>query len=210
MDLIRRNFALKVAALLTAIILWFTFNYLSAAPTYNKSLDLPLALRNVGGGMVATSGVHMVTVELSAPRPTLEGLTPESFNAFVDCAGKGPGTFALNVAIVGSSTDKIRTITPSQVVVVLDRYAYRRVPVVAGPSGAAAGTDIEPKTVMVAGGATKLSSVFAAEVSVDSNAPKKVALAVKPVPVDAHFVPIGGLSVAPSEVRVTMAAGKGR
>lgn len=207
MDLIRRNFALKVAALLTAGILWFTFNYLSAAPAYNKTLDLPLTLRGVAVGLVGSTGVHHVTIEMTGPRSQLEALTPEAFNAFVDCAGKAEGTVALNVTVVGPGSDKTNTVVkPPQAVVLLDRYAYRRVPVIPTTSAQySTMSDMDPKTVIVAGGQTKVAQVFAVQVNIDSaSAAKRVLVQLKGVPVDAHFTPIGGLTVAPANVRVTI------
>jgi len=210
MDWIRRNFALKVAAVLTAVILWFTFNYLSAGSAYIKTLDLPLTLHGVSAGLIGSTKVHDVAIELTGPRPQIEGLTPQALNAFVDCAGKTEGTFALNVTVVGPGSDKIHAVTPPQAVVVLDRYAYRRVPVISTTFvDAAATVDLDPKSAIVAGSQTKVSQVFAVQVNLDESAAKHVVLELKAVPVDAHFAPIGGLTVAPADVRVTIVPRKG-
>ncbi len=191
--------------MLTAGILWFTFNYLSAAPAYNKTLDVPLALRGVAAGLVGSSNVHQVTLELSGPRGQLEGLTPEAFNAFVDCAGKA-GTVALNVSVVGPGSEKIIAVKPSQAVVILDRYAYRRVPVITNASGATASmADMDPKTAIVAGGQSKVAQVYGVLVALDlASANKRVVMQLKGVAVDARFTPISGLTVAPANVRVTV------
>lgn len=205
MDLIRRNFALKVAAVLTAGILWFTFNYLSAAPTYNKTLELPLSVHGVAAGLVGSVGVHVVTVELTGSRPQLEGLTPESFTAFVDCGGKPAGTVALNVSVVGPGSDRIHAVAPSQVIVILDRFAYRRVPVIPSAGSVGSVADTDPKAVIVTGGATRVSQVFAVQVNVDAESmARRMVVVLKGVPVDAHFAPISGLTVAPANVRVTV------
>lgn len=206
MDWIRRNFALKATAVLAAVILWFTFNYLSAAPAYNKTLEVPLAVRGVGAGLIGSTGVHEVSVELTGTRPQLEGLTPEGFNAFVDVSGKTEGTLPLNVSVVGPGSDKIHAITPSQAIVILERYAYRRVPVITNTAGLAVSlTDIDPKTAVVTGGQTKVSQVYAVQVSADSaSAAKRGVVQLKGSAVDAHFNPIGGVTVAPANVRVTI------
>jgi YbbR domain-containing protein len=206
MDLIRRNFDLKLAAVVIAVVLWFTFNYLTSSQAYSKTLEIPLALHNVAAGLVAQSGIEGVTVELTGPRSALERLVPGDFAAFIDCAGKSTGTLMLPVSVIGPESDKVRSVTPSAAIVVLDQFGYRRVPVVSseGDQGSIA-TDIQPRSVTVAGGQTALSRVFAARVSIeDANATKLVTVTLKPMPVDAHLTPVGGLTVTPSTVRVAI------
>jgi YbbR domain-containing protein len=206
MDLIRRNFDLKLSAVVIAVILWFTFNYLTSSQAYSKTLEIPLALHNVAAGLVATSGIESVTVELTGPRSALERLGPEDFSAFVDCSAKSQGTQMLTVSVVGPESDKVRSVTPSAAIVVLDQFGYRRVPVVSS-EGAQNGiaTDIEPRSVVVAGGQTALSRVFAARVSIeDTSATRPIIVTLKPMPVDARLNPVEGLTVAPASVRVAI------
>ncbi len=206
MDWIRRNFDLKVAAVVIAVVLWFTFNYLTASQAYSKTLEIPLSLHNVAAGLVATSGIQSVTVELTGPRSALEQLGPGDFSAFVDCAAKSPGTLMLPVSVVGPQSDKVRSVTPSAAIVVLDQFGYRRVPVVSSESAQnGIATDIEPRSVIVAGAQTALSRVFAARVSIeDATATRPVTVTLKPMPVDAHLDPVAGLTVAPASVRVAI------
>lgn len=206
MDWIRRNFGLKVAAVVIAVGLWFTFNYLTATQAYTKTLEIPLALHGVAAGLVAASNVREVTVELAGPRSQLERLGPGDFQAFVDCGGKREGTAALNVAVVGSDSEKIRSVSPAAVVVALDQYAYRRVPVVAsGSAQNSSAADIDPKSVIVAGGQTMVSRVMAAQVNIDAaSASKPVTVTLKPVPVDGNLAMVAGLTVAPASVRVAI------
>lgn len=206
MDWIRRNFGLKVIAVVAAIVLWFTFNYLSAAQTFTKTLEVPLALHGISSGLVATTATHEVTVELAGARSALENLVPENFVAYVDCSGKHAGTYGLSVSVVGSDTDKPVSVTPATAVVVLDAYAYRRVPVIADDSsGAIVTAEIDPKTLVVAGGQTAVSRVFAAQVSIATAAvTKPVIVTVKAVPVDVRLVAVGGVTLAPASVRVAI------
>lgn len=210
MDWIRRNFGLKVVAVVAAIVLWFTFNYLSASQTFTKTLEVPLALHGVSGGLVASTGTQEVTVELAGARSALETLVPEDFVAYLDCSGKHAGTFALSVSVVGPETDKPLSVTPATAVVVLDQYAYRRVPVIADDSnGSTVAAQIDPKTLVVAGGQAAVSRVFAAQVSIaTASVSKPITVTVKPVPVDVHLVAVNGVTVAPASVRVAIAPGK--
>ncbi len=206
MDLIRRNFGLKVAALVIALGLWFTFNYLTASQAYSTTLQVPLALHGVGAGLVASSNVHAVTVELTGPRSVLEKLVPGDFAAFVDAGGKDAGTLSLNISVAGPESDKIRSVSPPAAIIVLDRFGYRRVPVISSDAGqSVVATDIEPKSVIVAGAETTLARVMAARISIEgATTSKPVTVAIKPVAVDVDFAPVPGVSVEPPTVRVAI------
>ena len=204
MDLIRRNFGLKVASVVIAVGLWFTFNYLTASQAYSTTLQIPVAIHGVAPGLVATTSTQDVTIELSGPRSVLEKLAPADFAAYLDCAGKDAGTLSLNIAVAGPESDKIRSVSPPAAIVVLDRYGYRTVPVISADNGQGViATSIEPKSVMVAGAETTLAKVMAARVSIeDTMATKPVTVSLRPVPVDVNFTPVPGISVAPPTVRV--------
>jgi YbbR domain-containing protein len=206
MDLIRRNFGLKVLAVVIAVGLWFAFNYLTASQTYSTTLQIPVVLHGVAPGLVATTTTQDVTIQLSGPRSVLEKLAPSDFAAYLDCTGKEAGMLSLNIAVAGPESDKIRSVSPSAAIVVLDRYGYRTVPVIAADNGQSViATNIEPKSVIVAGAETALAKVMAVRVSIeDTTATKPVTVTIRPVPVDVNFVPVPGVSVAPPTVRVAI------
>jgi YbbR domain-containing protein len=206
MDWIRRNFGLRLIALLAAVVLWFTFNYQSASQTFTKTLEVPLALHGVSSGLVATTDTKEVSIELAGARTAVEDLEPEDFDAYVDCSGKRAGTFALNVAVVGPETGKPLAVTPATAVVVLDEYEYRRVPVVVDTGSSAVVTSIDPSTLMVIGGQTDVSRVFAAQVSIAAaSVTKPVSVVMKAMPVDVHLSSVPGVTLAPASVRVAIA-----
>ncbi|MBV8204337.1 MAG: hypothetical protein JO195_04855 [Candidatus Eremiobacteraeota bacterium] len=206
MDLITRNFGLKVASLLIAIGLWFMFNYLSSSQAFSTTLEIPLTLHGVGGGLVAESGVETVKIELAGPRALLEQLEPSDFAAFVDCAGKLPGVQSLDVTVVGPERDKVRSVIPATAIVSIDRFTYRTVPVISSGGAEAFATDIQPRTVIVSGGETVLARIMAARVSLEgASTTKPVVVMLKPMPVDADFAPVSGAAVAPPTVRVAIA-----
>lgn len=210
MDWIRQNFGLKVVAVVAAVVLWFTFNYLSASQTFTKTLEVPLALHGVSSGLVASTDTNEVTVELAGARSALETLVPEDFVAYLDCSGKRTGTFGLSVIVVGPETDKPVSVSPATAVVVLDAYAYRRVPVIADDSlGSIVTAQIDPNTLVVAGGQAAVSRVMAAQVSIAAaSVTKPVTVTLKPVPVDDHLMAVVGVTVAPTSVRVAISPRK--
>jgi YbbR domain-containing protein len=210
MDWIKRNFGLRLIALAAAVVLWFTFNYESGSQAYTKTLDVPLALHGVGSGLVAATLTQNVTVELTGTRAALDALVPDDFIAYVDCGGKRAGTVDLNVSVVGPQTDKPLSVSPATAIVVLERYEYRRVPVIPDASESTATVvRVDPMTVVVAGGQTAVSRVFAAEVSVaTAGVTKPVTVTLKAAPVDMRLNAVGDVAVAPANVKVTLAPRK--
>jgi len=208
MDFIRRNFGLKVWAVIIAVVLWFSFNHLGRAqPIYSKTLELPLGVHGVAAGFVPSTPAKKVTVEFAGPQSTLDQISSDEFSAYVDCRGKAAGLYSLPVAVVGPNEDAVRSINPAQVVVTVDRYAYRSVPVVAASSGAGAPQLIfDPKAVTVAGAQSLVVQVFAAAVSAPPRGEwKNGAADAKATAVDAKLAPIAGVTVAPPYVRVAIA-----
>ena len=95
MDWIRRNFDLKIIALVAAVVLWFIFNHLSASQASTKTLEVPLAVHGVGSGLVANVVTQQVAVEIAGARAALEDVGRGNFVAYVDCSGKRAGTYGL-------------------------------------------------------------------------------------------------------------------
>ena len=211
MDLIRRNFGLKAGALLIAVGLWFTFNYLTASQSYSTTLQVPLVVRGVSPNLVATTAVKDVSVELSGPRSAVEKLVPDDFAAYVDCSGKDPGVQSLSVAVQGPEGDKITSISPASAIVALDRFGYRRVPVISSDSAQSAmATSVEPTSVVISGPEAVLARVMGARVNIEgASTTTPVTITVKPVAVDAAFGAVAGVTIAPPTVRVAIAPRKG-
>ena len=211
MQLVRRNFGLKVTAAVIAVVLWITFNLLGGSQTaFTKTIEVPLAVRGVPAKYVASTNVRKVSIELAGPRGQLESLTAESLSAFVDCAGKSEGTYAIAVNTAGGAADRIKRVSPDQAIVVLDRYAYKTVPVAlqaggTGPLPPAAA--VEPRTVTIAGAQTQVAQVVAAQVVVNPRlASKAYETEVRAVPIDAQLAPVGGVVITPATVRVLIRA----
>jgi YbbR domain-containing protein len=209
LEAISRNFGLKVAAVVIGVILWFTFNYLTAGETkYSKTLVVPVTVQHVSSGLVASTNVRQVTIELSGSRTRLDGLAPDDFTAFVDGSAKAPGTYALEISLRGDGTDAIKSVTPASAALVVDRYGYRRVPVVLQDAGTAGGARIQvvPTTVIVAGAQSTVSEVVAAQVTLASPADKgTVVMELRPVAVDGQLSPVAGVTVDPPVIRASFA-----
>lgn len=199
-DSVRRNFGLKVTAVVVSVALWFTLNYFgSSQQAFSKTLELPLAVHGLGTGLVATAQVETVSVDLSGSRPDIEGATAADLAAYVDCSGRQGGVYSLAVNVVGRDADKVKVVTPEQAVVSIDRYAFRTVPVLARGAGGTllANAVLAPSTIEVAGGASAVAKVVAVEVVVPEPGalPANFSAVMKPDPIDGALRPVQGVSV---------------
>jgi YbbR domain-containing protein len=212
LESISRNFGLKVAAVLIGAVLWFTFNYLTAGETkYAKTIVVPVSVQHISSGLVATTTIRQVTIELTGARTRLDGLAPDDFTAFVDASGKAAGTYALEISIRGAGTDAIKSVTPESATLVLDRYGFRRVPVVLQDAATSSALPVRvvPETVVVAGAQSAVSQVVAAQATIAYPADKgAIVMELRPVPVDSQLHPVTGITVDPAVVRATLAVTK--
>lgn len=212
-DSVRRNFGLKVTAVVVSVALWFTLNYFGGSQdVFTKTLELPLAVRGVATGLIATPQSTEVRVDLAGPRPDVEDVTPSDLAAYVDCSGRQSGVYSLQVNVVGRDADKIRMVSPDQAVVSVDRYAFRTVPVLARGAGGSllANAVVTPSTIEVAGGASLVARVVAVEVVVPEPGalPAGFAAVMKPDAIDGAMGVVRGVSVL-GVVRVTAPAANG-
>src|SRR5215469_7928693 len=199
-DSVRRNFGLKVTAVVVSVALWFTLNYFgSSQDVFSKTLELPLAVHGLAQGFVATPQVATVSVDLSGPRPDVESATASDLAAYVDCTGRSGGVYSLTVNVVGRDADKVKVITPDQAVVSIDRYAFRSVPVLARGAGGTllANAELAPSTIEVAGGAAAVAKVVAVQVMVPEpgSLPAGFSAVMKPDPIDGSLQLVHGVSV---------------
>lgn len=206
-DLVSRNFGLKATAGVVAVVLWFTFNYFGATHAgYSKTIETPLVVRGVSSGLIASTSVERVSVELSGSRPEIDAVAPADLSSYVDCAGKQAGVYSLTVNVIGQNADKVKTVQPGQAIVAIDRYAFRTVPVVVrdAQGGPLANATVMPATIQVAGAQSAVAQVVAAELNVAEPRalPMGYSAELKPVPVDAKMETVGGVT-ALGVVRVT-------
>lgn len=212
-DSVRRNFGLKVTAVVVSVGLWFTVNYFGGSQdVFTKTVELPLAVHGLSAGLVATAQASAVSVDLAGPRPDVEAASASDLTAYVDLSGRSAGVYTLAVNVVGPDADKIRTVTPDQAVVSVDRYAFRTVPVLARGAGGTvlANAVLSPSTIEITGGASLVTRVVAVEVVVPEPGalPAGFSAVMKPDAIDSAMQPVRGVSVA-GVVRVTAATPTG-
>lgn len=164
---VRRNFMLKVLAVVAAFCVWLFVN--AGARDTESALQVPLELRNIPPGLMITSPrVDFIDLRASGPRTLLSRIDRTKLLIPLDLAGVRPGP-----AVFGISTEtlnlprgvKIVRITPSQVTIDLARIDRRTVPVrldlkaEAGEGLTVSATKISPQAVEVVGPESEVAAL---------------------------------------------------
>lgn len=210
-------FLLSVAI---AVVMWL---YVATAqnPVVTRQMRVELQLRNLPPNEVlirpSPSTPVQVTVRLQGQRTQIALLNPTLVDAYVDLSGLGPGDHP-DVPVVVTPRLDVRVVDekPSSVLVVLDAFASKRLPVEVSllgkpPQGVTLGSPhTVPAYVIVTGPARQVSDVRHAVVSVDTGPLRQQVIASLPVvATDASGQPVPGVQVSPKIIDLTLAVREG-
>ncbi len=134
MDLLRRlvvhNFALKLIALVAAVVLWWA---VSKDPTIEVSFNVPIEFHNVPEELeLAAEAAPQMQIRVRGPQRRVRELTQADVRPVVDLAGSQPGerTYDLttaNISVPGGI--EVVQVTPSRLRLQFDRRATRELEV---------------------------------------------------------------------------------
>lgn len=210
-------FLLSVAI---AVVMWL---YVATAqnPVVTRQMRVELQLRNLPPNEVlirpSPSTPVQVTVRLQGQRTQVALLNPTLIDAYVDLSGLGPGDHP-DVPVVVTPRLDVRVVDekPSSVLVVLDAFASKRLPVEVSllgkpPSGVTLGSPhTVPTHVIVTGPSRQVSDVRHVVVSVDTGPLRQQVIASLPVvATDANGQPVPGVQVSPKIIDLTLAVREG-
>ncbi|HTU83903.1 MAG TPA: hypothetical protein VMF61_17395 [Candidatus Acidoferrales bacterium] len=212
MQIIRKNFGLKLLALALAIVGWayfrFATNPIVAAARFNQQLAVPIVPANLPVGDVAhfTEREAIVTIQ---PKPGESPVKPDEVKAVLDLSNKGVGVYNVPVTLVAPDV-AVQSLSPASVTLSIERIEQRAFPVDvhygAQPNGVVVGSSLlRPPSVIVQGPTSTLAQVTAVRVAITlPTQPGTFDAMVRPVPVDSRGEELGNLVVSPNLVRVTM------
>jgi YbbR domain-containing protein len=213
LQIIRKNFALKLLAVSIALVGWayfrFAANPIVAAARFAQQISVPISAVNLPVGYVAhfTDREAVVTVETRHGEPAIK---PDEIKAVLDLANKGAGVYNVPVALVAPEI-AVQSLSPASVTLTVEKIESRPFPVALHYVGGVAGTTVvsdaqlHPGSVAVQGPTTLLSQVAAVHVDVAlPSQPKAFDDMVRPVPVNSLGTEVAGLDVTPDLVRVQM------
>jgi YbbR domain-containing protein len=210
-------FLLSVAI---AVVMWL---YVATAqnPVVARQMRVELQLRNLPANEVlirpSSSVPVQVTVRLQGQRAQIALLSPALVDAYVDLSGLGPGDHP-NVPVVVSPRLDVRVMDekPSSILVVLDAFSSKRLPVEVSLLGKPAqgvmlgSPHTAPARVLVSGPAQQVSEVRHAVVSIDTGPLRQQVVASLPVvATDASGQPVPSVQVSPKIVDLTLPVREG-
>lgn len=210
MEIIRKNFTLKVLALALAIVGWayfrFTGNPLVTTADVSH-LSIPITAVNLPSGYVAQYADHdaEVTVESKRGEPAVK---PEEIKAVLDLSNKSTGVYNVPVQLVDPGV-AVASLSPASVTLTIEAIEQRSFPITVHYVGTqtsgivVSALQILPQTALVRAPTSLLAQVSAVHADVAlPNQPKAIDEMVRPIAVDEAGAELAGLSVTPNLVRV--------
>jgi len=209
-QIIRKNFGLKLLSLGLAIVGWayfrFATNPIVAAAHFNQQLSLPVTPMNLGAGLLLhyTDRNAVVTVDR---KPGAPAIRPDEVRAILDLSNKGPGVYNVPVQLVAPDV-AVQSLSPASVTLSIERNEERTFTIAVHyvgqqPGVVVADQEIRPDAVTVQGPSSILSQVTAVRVDVVlPSAPLDADESLRPQPVNEAGTELTGLQVAPDLVRV--------
>ena len=219
MQIIRKNFGLKVLSLTLAIIGWAYFRFATnpvIAARFDQQISLPIVAANLPVGYVARFTDKEAVVTIASKRGEAP-VKPEEIKAVLDLSNKTPGVYNVPITLVAPHIT-VQSLTPASISLTIEKIEERAFPLAfhyIGPNASAVvvgDSRMTPASVTVHGSTGLLSQVAAVRVDIPlPNTPQAYDAMVRPVAVDSMGQEIAGLEVAPDLVRVQIhfAAGTG-
>ncbi|MBV8153503.1 MAG: hypothetical protein JO029_05135 [Candidatus Eremiobacteraeota bacterium] len=210
MQIIRKNFGLKLLAVALAVVGWayfrFATNPIVAAAHFNQQLSLPIAAVNLPTGYVAhyTEREAVVTVETKPGEPAVR---PDEIKAVLDLSNKGAGVYNVPVQLVAPDV-AVASLSPASVTLSIEKIEERQFPIAlhylgGGASVVVGDQQLRPGAVTVQGPSSAMAQVTAVRIDVSlPNAPARVDEMLRPAAVNAAGSEVDGLQISPDLVRV--------
>jgi YbbR domain-containing protein len=217
-EIIRRNFGLKLLALGLAIVGWAYFRFATnpvLAARFDQQIAVPINAVNLPVGYVARFAEREATITVVERRGEAP-IRPDNVKAVLDLSGKSAGVYNIPVQLVAPDV-VVQSLSPASVTLTIEAIAAKtfRIAPHYGPQSSSVVVgrfSSSPGVVSVRGPASGLSQVAALRVDVAMPpAPAQFDEMVRPIPVDSSGNEIPDLQVAPDLVRVQVAfvAGSG-
>ncbi len=210
MQIIRKNFGLKLLAIALAVVGWayfrFATNPIVAAARFDQQVAVPITAINLAVGYVAhyTDRDAVVTIEAKRGEPATKA---DEIKAVLDLSNKGAGVYNVPVTLVAPDV-AVQSLSPASVTLSIERIEQRAFSIdlhYAGQSGSivVSSASVRPATVTVQGPTSLLSQVTAVHVGIPlPDQPASFDEMVRPVAVNSEGSEVAGLVVAPDLVRV--------
>ncbi len=160
----KRDWPLKMLALVCAVLLWF---YVEAGknPLMDMQFDVPVQYVNQAEEYVVDPAVSSVRVTVKGKEVELSGLRSDDFTAVIDLSDAKIGTDDYKIEVQSSANVERFTWQPVKTALRIDRMITKEVPVRVRTTGDAPekvtirSTEVEPNTVVIAGLESQLNEI---------------------------------------------------
>jgi YbbR domain-containing protein len=209
-QIIRKNFGLKVLSLALAIVGWAYFRYAAnpvLAARFDQQFSVPIVTANLPVGYVARFADKEAVVTVTSRRGE-PAVKPDEIKAVLDLYGKAAGVYNMPVELVAPNVI-VQSLSPASVSLTVEKIDRRGFPLAfhylspQQTSVVVENAQLMPAQVSVQGPGDALSQVTAIRVDVTvPQSPASIDEMVRPVPVDANGAEVGELEVSPDLIRV--------
>lgn len=210
MQIIRKNFGLKVLALALAVVGWAYFRYAAnpvLAARFDQQFSVPIVTANLPVGYIARFADKEAVVTVTSRRGE-PAVKPDEIKAVVDLYGKTAGVYNVPVQLVAPNV-VVQSLSPASVSLTIEKIDQRSFSLAfhymasQQSSVVVENAHLMPSQVLVQGPQDALSQVSAIRVDVAMpQSPQSIDEMVRPVPVDAHGAEVNELDVSPDLIRV--------
>ncbi len=210
MLIVRKNFGLKIFALVLAIVGWAYFRFATnpvVAARFDQQLSVPIVAANLPLGYIAhfTDKEAVVTV---ANKRGEAPIKPDEIKAVLDLSSKEAGVYNVPVQLVAPSV-LVQSLSPASVSLTVEKIEQRTYPLAIryvgnGEGGVVVGAARQtPANVTISGPSGLLAQIARVRLDVAFPASARAYDAmVRPVPVNSLGDEISSVEVVPDLVRV--------
>lgn len=219
MQIIRKNFGLKILALAITIVGWAYFRFANnpvIAARFDQQVSVPIVAANLPSGYIAKLSEKEAVVTI-AERHSEPPVKPDEIRAVLDLSNKTAGIYNVPVQLVAPNI-VVQSLSPASVSLSVEQLESQRLAVTIhytgrGESAVVVGrAGVTPTTITIHGPTSVLALVASVRVDVPiPGAPSDVDEMLRPAAVDVLGNGIPGIAIAPDLVRVqaTFVAGSG-
>ena len=219
MQIVRKNFGLKLLAVVLAAIGWAYFRFASnpivAAARFDQQISLPISVVNLKIGYVAHY-TDREAIVIVANKPGEPAAKADEMKAVLDLANKTAGVYNVPVQLVAPDI-AVASLSPASVTLTIEPLEQRYFPLSVHYVGSqkasivVAAQRLTPAAVSIEGPSSLLSQVAAVRVDVPlPNAPTTLDEMLRPVAENALGDEISGLQLGPDLVRAQLQFASGR
>jgi YbbR domain-containing protein len=208
-EILRKNFGLKLLALALAILGWAYFRFASnplLAARFDQQISVPINVLNLPVGYVAHFTEHEAVITIASQRGEA-AVRPDEVKAVLDLSGKVAGAYNVPVQLVAPDV-VVQSLSPASVTLTLEAILAKVFPAAIHYSDAQPGivvnsVQISPASATVRGAQSVVSEVASLRLDMTMpQSPRAVDIMVRPVPVDAQGNEVDDVQVSPNLIRV--------